>query len=72
MLVNPDSTIHGANMGLTWVLSAPGGSHVNPMNFAIREGVPGHRHSACAVDIRYPGYVINVASDVLVPNDARP
>ena len=27
----------GANMGPTWVLSAPGGSHVNPMNFAIRD-----------------------------------
>ena len=31
------SKIHGANMGPTWVLSAPGESHVNPMNFAIRD-----------------------------------
>ena len=28
----PDGKIHGANMGPTWVLSAPGGSHVGPMN----------------------------------------
>ena len=27
--------VHGANMGPTWVLSAPGGSHVGPMNLAI-------------------------------------
>ena len=31
----PDEKVHGANMGLTWVLSAPGGSHVDRMNFAI-------------------------------------
>ena len=31
----PDSKVHGANMGPTWVLSAPGGSHVSPMNLAI-------------------------------------
>ena len=35
--VNPDSKVHGANMGPTWVLSAPDGPHVSPMNFAIRE-----------------------------------
>ena len=31
----PDSKVHGANMGPTWVLSAPGGPHVGPMNLAI-------------------------------------
>ena len=31
----PESKIHGANMGPTWVLSAPDGPHVGPMNFAI-------------------------------------
>ena len=31
----PDSKVHGANMGPTWVLSAPGGPHVSPMNLAI-------------------------------------
>ena len=36
-LNNPDSKVHMANMGLTWVLSAPGGSHIGPINFAIRE-----------------------------------
>ena len=33
---HPDSKIHGANMGPTWVLSAPGGPHVGPMNLAVR------------------------------------
>ena len=34
---NPDSKVHGAVMGPTWVLSATDGTHVGPMNFAIRE-----------------------------------
>ena len=33
----PDSMVHGANVGPTWVLSAPDGPHVGPMNLAIRE-----------------------------------
>ena len=33
---HPDSKVHGANMGPTWVLSAPYGPHVDPMNFAGR------------------------------------
>ena len=32
----PDSKVHRANMGPTWVLSAPAGPHVGPMNLAIR------------------------------------
>ena len=32
----PDSKVHEANMGPTWVLSAPDGLHVGPMNLAIR------------------------------------
>ena len=32
----PDSKAHGANIGPTWVLSAPDGPHVGPMNLAIR------------------------------------
>ena len=31
----PDSKVHGANMGPTWVLSAPDEPHVGPMNLAI-------------------------------------
>ena len=38
----PDSKVHGANMGPTWVLSAPDGPHVGPMNFAIRVITLGH------------------------------
>ena len=30
-----DSKVHGANMGPTWVLSAPGGPHIGPMNLAV-------------------------------------
>ena len=33
----PDSKVHGANMGPTWVLSAPDGPHVGPINLVIRD-----------------------------------
>ena len=33
---DPDYKVHGTNMGPTWVLSAPDGPHVGPMNLAIR------------------------------------
>ena len=36
VIVFPDSKVHGANMGPTWVLTAPDGPHVGPMNLAIR------------------------------------
>ena len=36
----PDSKVNGANMGPTWVLSAPRGSHVGLMNLAICVCVP--------------------------------
>ena len=43
--VFPDNKVHGSNMGSTWVLSAPGGPHVGPMNLAIR--VLPTRHQLC-------------------------
>ena len=36
---NPDSKVHGTNIGPTWVLQAQEGTHVGPMNLAIREGI---------------------------------
>ena len=35
----PDNKVHGAYIGPTWVLSAPDGPPVCPMNLAIR-GIP--------------------------------
>ena len=32
----PDSKVHGATLGSTWVLSTPGGPRVGPLNRAIR------------------------------------
>ena len=32
---DPDSKVHGANMGPIWGRQAPGGPHVGPMNFVI-------------------------------------
>ena len=39
---NPDSKVHGANMGPSWVLSAPVGPHIGPMNLAIKEVLAVH------------------------------
>ena len=36
-VLTPDGKVHGANKGPTWVLSAPDGPHVGPMNLAIRD-----------------------------------
>ena len=48
----PDSKIHGANMGPTWVLLAPDGPHVGPMHFAIRERTAEVDHSREVVPLR--------------------
>ena len=50
---NPDSKVHGTNMGPTWVLPAPGGPHVSPMNFAIRETLIGLYYHAISVASQY-------------------
>ena len=44
--VVPDSKIRGANMGPTWVLLAPNGPHVGPMNLTIRDG---NRNVSCNI-----------------------
>ena len=35
----PDSKVHVAHIGPTWVLSTPGRPHVGPMNLAIWDSV---------------------------------
>ena len=53
----PDSKFHGANMGPIWVLSAPDGPHVGPMNLAIRLASPLQAiyHCHCgSVAVQYP------------------
>ena len=37
MGTNPDRKVYGVNMGPIWGWQDPGGLHVGPMNFAIRE-----------------------------------
>ena len=34
--VKTNNNVNGANMGPNWVISAPDGPHVGPMNIAIR------------------------------------
>ena len=37
VVTNPDSKVHGANMGPIWGRQDPGGPHVGLMNFVIWE-----------------------------------
>ena len=46
---NPDSKVHGANMGPIWGRQDPGGPHVGPMNFAIWEAMPQIYHDRCSI-----------------------
>ena len=54
------SKVHGANMGPNWVLSAPDGPHVGPMNLAIWVGIPiikkrwTHDHLIFIIEIPVP------------------
>ena len=57
----PDSKVHWANMGPTWVLSTPVGPHVSRMNLAIRvyisptpTDIPNLLHQS--VNFTFPGY----------------
>ena len=43
----PDNNVRGANMGPTWLLSAPDGSHIGPMNLAIRDTLWGQAITVC-------------------------
>ena len=56
----PDSKVHGANMGPTWVLSAPDGPHVGPMNFALRIGITRHRDDQVWVACTYGTSTLSV------------
>ena len=51
---NPDSQVHGANMGPIWGRQDPGGPHVSPMNFAIWETITEITTSTYTVQI-WPG-----------------
>ena len=51
----PDSKVHGANMGPIWVLSAPDGPQVVPINLAIRVCIS--RHTSTFTHIRIAAYL---------------
>ena len=59
---NPESKVHGANTGPTWVLSAPDGPHVGPMNLAITEAlwvttISHHVYRSCTYTSQLPIFV---------------
>ena len=59
----PDSKVHGVNLGPIWVLSAPDGPHVGPMNLAIRDITPGH--GQLIVRESWTSLRISISSDTL-------
>ena len=48
----PDSKVHGTNIGLTWVLSAPDGPHVGPMKLAVRDTIYYILYYTCPLFVR--------------------
>ena len=60
-LNTPDNKVHGANMGPTYVLSAPGGPHVGSMNLAIWDSFEKSVHRTFPGDTRR-NYVIIITS----------
>ena len=61
--VCPDSKVHGDNMGPTWVLLAPDGSHVGPMNLAIRGLLKTHHKCYEYPHISLAFIFLNINSD---------
>ena len=73
-IITPDSKIHGADLGPTWVLSAPDGPHVGPMSLAIRDGAPltqlslGHKSNLRVPDLQVIGDITEIyGTGVVVP-----
>ena len=56
----PDSKVHGANMGPTWVLSAPDGPPVGPLSFAIRVVMVGIMMTLSVLQLRYTCQLMQV------------
>ena len=50
LITFPDSKVHAANMGPTWVLSTPGGPHVGPINLAIKVDIYNGIQDSCPPD----------------------
>ena len=52
----PDSKVRGTNMGPTWVLSAPDGTHVGPTNLAIGDVIGNkaqhHTSQRCTISLQ--------------------
>ena len=74
---NPDSKVHGANMGPIWGRQDPGGPHVGPMNFDIWEYmwnavvsfylIPKNAHIRQSISRLWRGYQISAIPGNLEP-----
>ena len=66
-LIYTDSKVHGSNMGPTWVLSAPDGPHVGPMDLTIMVSYTSMQYvqgsvERCALKyfVTHPGWVMHI------------
>ena len=63
---NPDSKVHGTNMGPTWVLLASGGPHVGPINLAIRGNIVCSVPSVCYLSIIRSGMYFHTLGEFYI------
>ena len=63
----PDNKIHGANMGPTWVLSAPDGPHVGPLYLAIRVFMSWHQSAHISLLLHYWPFVMGIHHSSFIP-----
>ena len=62
LIAGPDSKVCGANMEPNWVLLAPDGPHVDPMNLALR-GLNSSKLSKKIKNMPYLSAVCNASED---------
>ena len=58
----PRYNAHGAHLGPTWLLSAPGGPHVGPINLVIRTA---HRSVNC-LNVKHGQMLIDIMSHLFL------
>ena len=69
--MDQESKVHGVNMGPIWVLSAPDGPHVGPMNLAIR-GCHSPDFAKCIINMLILSHLHILLSAWLPPNTSNP
>ena len=62
---DPDSKVDGANVGPTWVLSAPGGPHVGPINLVIAGFIEINRSAVSTANDIINGVICRIPNSIM-------